>query len=94
MTEQEMERLTEDLRVYLDRHGTKKKPKRKGIYSKVVVALCILLAIGYTCICLLMQWKTGTQPEPQLTLAFFGFVTAELWSLSKIKRSKNKDGDK
>lgn len=92
MTEEEMEKLTEDLRAYLDRQGTitKQKTKRKGIYSKVVVALCILLAVGYTGICLYMQYRTGTQPEPQLTIAFFGFVTAELWNLAKIKRGEKK----
>lgn len=67
----------------------KKKKSRKGLYSKVIVALCILLAVGYTGICLLMQWVHGFQPEPQLTIAFFAFVATELWSLSKIKRSKN-----
>lgn len=66
-----------------------KKKSRKGLYSKVIVALCILLAVGYTGICLLMQWAHGFQPEPQLTIAFFAFVATELWSLSKIKRSKN-----
>lgn len=67
----------------------KKKKNRKGLYSKVIVALCILLAVGYTGFCLLMQWVHGFQPEPQLTIAFFAFVATELWSLSKIKRSKN-----
>lgn len=68
---------------------SKKKKNRKGLYSKVIVALCILLAVGYTGFCLLMQWVHGFQPEPQLTIAFFAFVATELWSLSKIKRSKN-----
>lgn len=96
MTEEEMEKLTEDLRAYLDRQGiiTKQKPKRKGFFSKAIVCICLLLIVGYTAACLYMQYRTGTQPEPQLTIAFFGFVTAELWSLSKIKRSKNENNRK
>ena len=94
MTDSEMEAIVQKLADYMDANsGTsvkaKKKKNRKGLYSKVIVALCILLAVGYTGICLLMQWAHGTQPEPQLTIAFFAFVATELWSLSKIKRSKN-----
>lgn len=92
MTEEEMEKLTEDLRAYLDRQGTipKQKPKRKGLFSKVIVCICLLLIVEYTAACLYMQYHTGTQPEPQLTIAFFGFVTAELWNLAKIKRGEKK----
>lgn len=94
MTDAEMDAIVQKLADYMDANsGTTVKPKkkksRKGLYSKVIVALCILLAVGYTGICLLMQWAHGTQPEPQLTIAFFAFVATELWSLSKIKRSKN-----
>lgn len=99
MTDSEMEAIVQKLADYMDANsGTsvkaKKKKSRKGLYSKVIVALCILLAVGYTGICLLMQWSHGTQPEPQLTIAFFAFVATELWSLSKIKRSKNENGEK
>ena len=66
--------------------------RSKGLFSKVIVALCILLAVGYTGACLLMQWAHGTSPEPQLTIAFYSFISVELWSLSKIKRDKNKNG--
>lgn len=66
-----------------------KPAKRKGLFSKVVISICIILIILYTMFCLYMQYKTGIQPEPQLTIAFFAFVATELWSLSKIKRSKN-----
>ena len=94
MEQNEMDRLAADLREYLDRQSTPRKIKR-GIFGKVVVLLCILLAVGYTGACLLMQWAHGTSPEPQLTIAFFGFITVELWSLAKIKRDKNKkDGEK
>lgn len=99
MTDSEMEAIVQKLADYMDANsGTtvkaRKKKSRKGLYSKVIVALCILLAVGYTGICLLMQWAHGTQPEPQLTIAFFAFVATELWSLSKIKRSKNENGEK
>ena len=99
MTDSEMEAVVRKLADYMDANsGTsvkaKKKKSRKGLYSKVIVALCISLAVGYTGICLLMQWMHGRQPEPQLTIAFFAFVATELWSLSKIKRSKNENGEK
>lgn len=94
MTDNEMETVVKQIAEYMEANTAnlakaKKKKSRKGLYSKVVVALCILLAVGYTGICLLMQWVHGFQPEPQLTIAFFAFVATELWSLSKIKRSKN-----
>lgn len=89
MDQNEMGRLAADLREYLDRQGQRPK-KRKGLFSKVIVALCILIVIAYTSICLLMQWAHGTQPEPQLTIAFFAFVSAELMSLAAIKRGKDK----
>lgn len=94
MTDNEMETVVKQIAEYMESTAAisskaKKKKSRKGLYSKVIVALCILLAVGYTGICLLMQWVRGFQPEPQLTIAFFAFVATELWSLSKIKRSKN-----
>lgn len=91
MTESDMDKLAEDLRGYLDRQGQRPK-KRKGRYSKAIVAACILLAVGYTAACLWMQWAKGISPEPQLTIAFYSFISVELWSLSKIKRDKNKNG--
>lgn len=94
MTENEMTVIVQRVVEQMENNSyssskPKKKKSRKGLYSKVIVALCILLAVGYTGICLLMQWVHGFQPEPQLTIAFFAFVATELWSLSKIKRSKN-----
>ena len=94
MTDNEMEAVVKQIAEYMESSTVnsakaKKKKNRKGLYSKVIVALCILMAVGYTGFCLLMQWVHGFQPEPQLTIAFFAFVATELWSLSKIKRSKN-----
>lgn len=96
MTENEMELIVKKVAEQIENSTMgsakiKKKKNRKGLYSKAIVALCILLAVGYTGICLLMQWTRGIQPEPQLTIAFFAFVATELWSLSKIKRSKNEN---
>lgn len=95
MTDKELDELTAELQQFLaSQKGTSSKKERshKGLFSRLIVILCIGLAIGYTGICLMMQWRTGVQPEPQLTIVFFGFITVELWSLSKIKR--NKDGEK
>ena len=94
MTDNEMEAVVKQIAEYMESNSSplmkaKKKKNRKGLYSKVIVALCILLAVGYTGICLIMQWVHGFQPEPQLTIAVCAFVATELWSLSKIKRSKN-----
>lgn len=74
---------------YMVEDGIAYPVKKKGLYSKWLVALCILLAVGYTAFCLFMQYRTGVQPEPQLTIAFFAFITVELWNLAKIRRAKN-----
>lgn len=96
MTEQEKQALIEQFAKALE---DKPEPKqeltqkqKKHLFSKLIVCLCIFLAIAYTGFCLVMQYRTGIQPEPQLTIAFFAFVATELWSLSKIKRSKNDSG--
>lgn len=91
MTDEELKRIAE-LVSEQEKATQWRKAKHKGLFSRLIVLLCIGLAIGYTAICLMMQWRTGVQPEPQLTVVFFGFITVELWSLSKIKR--NKDGEK
>ena len=38
-----------------------------------------------------MQWAHGMQPEPQLTISLFAFISAELMSLAAIKRNKDKN---
>ena len=90
MNDEESQKLQEDLKEFLQRQKGGKPPK-KGLFSKMIVALCILLVISYTSICLLMQWARGMQPEPQLTISFFAFVSAELMSLAAIKRNKDKN---
>lgn len=90
MTDEELKRIAE-LVSEQEKATQWRKAKHKGLFSRLIVLLCIGLAIGYTGICLMMQWRTGVQPEPQLTVVFFGFITVELWSLSKIKRNKDKE---
>lgn len=92
MTDEELDRLAEKLAdLKLSPQKTKEKPRKKGLFSKVVVALCILIVIAYTSICLLMQWAHGMQPEPQLTISLFAFIASELMSLAAIKRNKDKN---
>lgn len=92
MTDEELDRLAEKLAdLKLSPQKTKEKPRKKGLFSKVVVTLCILIVIAYTSICLLMQWAHGMQPEPQLTISLFAFISAELMSLAAIKRNKDKN---
>lgn len=90
MTDKELEELTCDLKDFLQRQKGR-SPRKKGLFSKAIVCVCLLLIVGYTAACLYMQYRTGTQPEPQLTIAFFGFVTAELWNLAKIKRGEKNE---
>lgn len=64
VTEQEQEQLLSELKAFLHANNTAKgeKPPKKGLFSKVVVALCILIVIAYTSICLLMHgahYSTG-----------------------------------
>lgn len=96
MTEQEKKVLLEQISKALE-DKVESEPKKeltpiqkKHLFSKLIVCLCIFLAIGYTGLCLLMQWLRGIQPEPQLTISFFAFVSAELMSLAAIKRGKDK----
>ena len=90
MTESREKQLIKSGKYLIDPETNQyfKPAKRRGLFAKVIVAMCILLAVGYTGICLLMQWRTGTQPEPQLTIVFFSFITVELWNLAKLKQSK------
>lgn len=92
LTEQEQEQLLSELKTFLHANAAKgEKLPKKGLFSKVIVALCILIVIAYTSICLLMQWAHGMQPEPQLTISLFAFIASELMSLAAIKRNKDKN---
>ena len=62
-----------------------KKPK----YSKCIVAFIIALVIIFSAAVLIVFAMTGSEPQ-NLVIAFFAFVTSELWNLAKIKREEVK----
>lgn len=91
MTDEELDRLVEKMKdCGFVPQKTKEKPRRKGLFSKVLVIVYTLIIAGYTAGCLFMQWKTGAQPEPQLTISLFALAGTELASLAAIKRGKQK----
>jgi hypothetical protein len=66
-----------------------KANKKKGRFSKFIVVLVILLNVIFTTGIFYVFTKVGSEPST-LIVSWFGFTTAELWSLSKIKRGENK----
>ena len=76
-----------------------KLTKKKGVYSKVIVAVVITLNALFTTAVLYAFLKTGSEPSTLIT-AWFAFTTGELFMLSSIKKVKenrkakvNKDED-
>lgn len=65
-------------------------------YSKIIVALVIVIIAAYTAAVLLIYNKIGTEPSI-LTTAIFAFATGELWNLAGIKKkeidTKKKEGE-
>lgn len=60
---------------------------KKGRFSKIIVALVIILNILFTSVILYIFFKIGNEPVT-LIGCWFGFTTGELWMLSSIKKSK------
>lgn len=65
--------------------------KKKGVYSKVIVAVVIVLNVLFTAAVLYVFEKTGSEPSTLIT-AWFAFTTGELFMLSSIKKVKEKKG--
>ena len=59
-------------------------------FSKWIVALVILLNVGFTAATLLVFWKTNGNEPTALITAWFAFTTGELWMLSGIRKAKIK----
>lgn len=63
--------------------------KKKGVYSKVIVAVVIALNVLFTAAVLYAFLRTGSEPSTLIT-AWFAFTTGELFMLSSIKKAKEK----
>ncbi len=66
---------------------------KKNRFSKLIVALVVMLNVGFSVAVLLVFWKTNGQEPTALIAAWFGFTTGELWMLSSITKTKVKGGD-
>ena len=66
---------------------------KKGIFSKLVVFGVIIANVVFTVVVLKIFLRIGAEPTT-LIMSWFGFTTAELWSLASIKKAKenNRNG--
>ena len=67
--------------------------KKKGVYSKIIVAVVIVLNVLFTTAVLYVFEKTASEPSTLIT-AWFAFTTGELFMLSSIKKKKVKEKGK
>lgn len=65
------------------------KNKKNSNFSKGVVLFVIIANILFTVAVLSAFIMTQTEPST-LIMSWFGFTTAELWSLASIKKTKEK----
>ena len=68
----------------------KRKQKKRGRFSKLIVTLVILLNVAFTAAVLYVYLQVGSEPST-LVGAWFAFTTGELWMLSSIKKKKIKE---
>ncbi|NLI59638.1 MAG: hypothetical protein GX387_14235 [Clostridium sp.] len=61
-------------------------------FSKLIVALVILLNAAFTVAVLFIFYRVGTEPTT-LIGAWFGFTTVELWALAGIKKREIETGN-
>lgn len=62
-------------------------------YSKVIVAAVIVLAVSFTAVVLYISYRDHAVPD-SLIVAWFAFITGELWALASIRKTKAKKGEK
>lgn len=65
--------------------------KKKGNFSKGIVAFIIAINVIFTVAVFYTFLKTSCEPSTLIT-AWFGFTTVELWQLATIKKKKVENG--
>ncbi len=67
---------------------------KKGYFSKIIVAIIVMLNIIFSAAVLYVFLRTSSEPST-LIGCWFAFTTTELWALASIKKSKikNKESD-
>lgn len=60
-------------------------------FSKKIVALVVLLNVGFAGAVLYLFLRTGSEPTALIS-CWFAFTTGELWLLAGITKSKLKGG--
>ena len=66
-----------------------KHAKQKSLYSKTIVALCIITIIVFTVTCLYFYWHEKSI-DPVLIASFFACFGLEFGSLAFVKRGEYK----
>lgn len=80
------EKLTDEEKEILETYRAKKN-KKKGQYSKYLIAFIVAINVIFTAIVLLVYLRVKSEPST-LIGAWFGFTTMELWNLAMIKKKK------
>lgn len=63
---------------------------KKGKFSKIIVALSVILILVYTITAFALQFVCGVEVSPTLTTCFYTFFAVEMLSLAGIKSRKVK----
>ena len=65
----------------------------KRDFSKSIVAAVVALTVLFTAAVLYVFLRTGNEPTT-LVVAWFSFITSEMWFLAGIRKKKLEKGDR
>lgn len=66
--------------------------KKKGLFSKILVAFIVAQVLVYTYVNMYLSYKVSLEISPTLTSCFFAFFGLEAGILGMIKNTKTKKG--